>query len=84
MQKRVRMVDIAEKMGVSTFTVSKALSGKEGVSEELRAEVRRVAEQMGYQAKNKSRQETVSKSIRADVVSPQCRRKYWDFRVCIH
>ena len=47
MQKRVRMVDIAEKMGVSTFTVSKALSGKEGVSEELRAEVRRVAEQMG-------------------------------------
>ena len=55
MQKRVRMVDIAEKMGVSTFTVSKALSGKDGVSEELRAEVRRVAEQMGYQAKNKSR-----------------------------
>ena len=33
MQKRVRMVDIAEKMGVSTFTVSKALSGKEGVSD---------------------------------------------------
>ena len=46
MQKRVRMVDIAEKMGVSTFTVSKALSGKDGVSEELRAEVRRVAEQI--------------------------------------
>ena len=51
MQKRVRMVDIAEKMGVSTFTVSKALSGKEGVSEELRAEVRRVAEQMGLSGK---------------------------------
>lgn len=66
MQKRVRMVDIAEKMGVSTFTVSKALSGKEGVSEELRAEVRRVAEQMGYQAKNKSRQETVSKSMSSE------------------
>ena len=53
MQKRVRMVDIAEKMGVSTFTVSKALSGKDGVSEELRAEVRRVAEQMGYRLRIK-------------------------------
>ena len=69
MQKRVRMVDIAEKMGVSTFTVSKALSGKEGVSEELRAEVRRVAEQMGYQAKNKSRQETVSKSMKFGILT---------------
>ena len=69
MQKRVRMVDIAEKMGVSTFTVSKALSGKDGVSEELRAEVRRVAEQMGYQAKNKSRQETVSKSMKFGILT---------------
>ena len=33
MTKSVRLTDIAEKMGVSVVTVSKALSGKKGVSE---------------------------------------------------
>ena len=32
----VTMRDIAEKLGVSIVSVSKALTGKEGVSEELR------------------------------------------------
>ena len=48
MTKSVRLTDIAEKMGVSVVTVSKALSGKKGVSEELRAKIRRTADEMGY------------------------------------
>ena len=36
MKKSVKMADIAERLQVSTVTVSKALSGQKGVSEELR------------------------------------------------
>lgn len=42
------MKDIAEKLGVSSVTVSKALNDKEGVSEELRAKIKLLAEEMGY------------------------------------
>ncbi len=52
MAKSVRMSDIAQRLGVSTVTVSKALAGKDGVSEELRAAIQQIAEQMGYQKKN--------------------------------
>ncbi len=46
------MSDIAEQLHVSTVTVSKALSGKEGVSDELRLKIQQLADQMGYQKKN--------------------------------
>lgn len=36
MAKAVKLADIAERVGVSTVTVSKALSGQKGVSEEVR------------------------------------------------
>ena len=36
MSKAVRLADIAEKLNVSTVTVSKALSGLKGVSDEMR------------------------------------------------
>lgn len=42
------MRDIAEKLGVSNVTVSKALNDKEGVSEELKARIKKLAEEMGY------------------------------------
>lgn len=48
MTKSVRLADIAEKLDVSVVTVSKALSGKKGVSEELRTRIRTLAEEMGY------------------------------------
>ncbi len=48
MKKNITMRDIAVKMNISTVTVSKALSDKEGVSEKLREEIKNVAEQMGY------------------------------------
>ena len=41
MAKAVKMADIAEIMGVSTVTVSKALSGQKGVSEELRERIKK-------------------------------------------
>ncbi|MGN0141994.1 MAG: LacI family DNA-binding transcriptional regulator [Roseburia sp.] len=48
MAKSVTMRDIAEKVGVSTVTVSKALTDKDGVGSELRAVIKQTAEQMGY------------------------------------
>lgn len=48
MAKAVKLADIAEKVGVSTVTVSKALSGQKGVSEEMRAKIRKLADEMGY------------------------------------
>lgn len=48
MAKAVKMADIAKVMGVSTVTVSKALSDQKGVSEELRMKIKRKAEEMGY------------------------------------
>ncbi len=48
MKKSVRMADIAQQLGISTVSVSKALAGKPGVSEEMRTKVIALARQMGY------------------------------------
>ena len=49
-RKAVTMSDIAKKVNVSTVTVSKALSGQKGVSEEMREQILNLAKQMGYKA----------------------------------
>ena len=51
MAKKVRMADIARQLGVSTVTVSKALAGKDGVSEAVREKIVALAAEMGYQVK---------------------------------
>jgi len=48
MMGNVRMKDIASALNISTVTVSKALSDKEGVSIELREKIKETAEAMGY------------------------------------
>lgn len=49
-KKKVRMEDIAGAMGVSVVTVSNALSGRKGVSREMREKIMRKAEELGYSA----------------------------------
>ncbi|BCN31946.1 LacI family DNA-binding transcriptional regulator [Anaeromicropila herbilytica] len=58
MAKSITMKDIANELEVSTVTVSKALSDKEGVSEEVRERIKEKAKEMGY------RFSTSSKSIK--------------------
>ena len=41
---KVRLADIAKKVGVSTVTVYNALAGNKGVSEELREKIQSVAD----------------------------------------
>ena len=50
--RKVRLSDIAEKLGVSTVTVSKAIADKEGVSDELRERIKQLATEMGYRQKS--------------------------------
>lgn len=58
MSKHITMKDIAEKVGVSTVTVSKALNDKEGVGGELKQKIKAVAMELGY------RLNTAAKSMR--------------------
>ncbi len=62
----VTLTDIAARAGVSTVTVSKALSGKKGVSEEVRERILRIADEMGYRkaaGKGAEREEPVQIGI---------------------
>ena len=53
---KVRLADIAKKVGVSTVTVHNALAGNKGVSEELREKIQSVASEMGYQILSERKQ----------------------------
>ena len=62
MAKAVKLADIAEKVGVSTVTVSKALTGQKGVSEEMRRRITQLADEMGYVPAAKTKKSTARKS----------------------
>lgn len=57
MKKTVAMKDIAQALGISIVTVSKALSNKDGVSAALRAQIIDVADKMGYRYQNPQQKE---------------------------
>ena len=48
MKEKVRMADLAKRLGVSTVSVSNALAGRKGVSDELRQKVLALAHETGY------------------------------------
>ncbi|MDG5471529.1 substrate-binding domain-containing protein [Jeotgalibacillus sp. ET6] len=71
MKSNITMRDIADELGVSSVTVSKALNDKEGVSDELKEKIKVLAEKMGYRynAAAKSMKEGCSYNI--GVVIPE-------------
>lgn len=48
MAKNTTMKDIAKKLNISTVTVSKALNDKDGVGEDLKNKIKKLADEMGY------------------------------------
>lgn len=68
MAKAVKLADIAERVGVSSVTVSKALSGQKGVSEELREKIKKLAEEMGYRPPSAVRRERGQKGYNIGVL----------------
>jgi len=70
MAKTVTMSDIADRLDVSTVTVSKALSDQKGVSEEMREKIKQLANELGYRkptGKGKDR----LRSFNIGVIAPQ-------------
>ena len=63
MEKKVRMADIAKRLGVSTVTVSKALAGKDGVSEPVRMKIKETASEMGYQGKPAAHEPSTGETV---------------------
>ena len=69
MAKSVKLADIAKQCGVSTVTVSKALSGQKGVSEEMREKIVQLARELGYkQPSAKKTREVASKNYNIAVL----------------
>lgn len=68
MAKSVKLADIAGKLGVSAVTVSKALSGQKGVSEEMREKIVKLADELGYRQPSAARQPVRSKSYNIAVL----------------
>lgn len=68
MAKTVKLADIAAQVGVSTVTVSKALSGQKGVSEEMREKIRQLADELGYRSPSESKKQIVEKHYNIGVL----------------
>lgn len=80
MAKAVKLADIAERVGVSTVTVSKALSRQKGVSEEVREKIRSIAEELGYQQPSAARKSQNQKSYNIGIlISERFLDKYESF-----
>lgn len=68
MGKKVTMKDIAGRLSVSTVTVSKALADKDGVGNELRENIKRLASQMGYSYASPSEKERTEKNYNIGII----------------
>lgn len=64
----VKLKDIADALQVSTVTVSNALAGKKGVSEEMRENIFQTAKEMGYNLAKY--EEKAKRSITIGVLAP--------------
>lgn len=71
MSKRVRLVDIAERLNITKVSVSKALRDHPDISRETRALVKKTAEEMGYSPNLVARSLSSRKSNVIGVVVPK-------------
>ncbi|MFH0993862.1 MAG: LacI family DNA-binding transcriptional regulator, partial [bacterium] len=60
--------DVAKALGISKVSVSKALNGKEGVSDDLRVKVKETAEAMGYRLNNSARSLKTAKQFNVGIL----------------
>ncbi|MFI6039622.1 LacI family DNA-binding transcriptional regulator [Streptomyces sp. NPDC051315] len=73
----VSITDVARAAGVSASTVSRALRGRAGVSEEVRAQIAAVAAQLGYTASRSASSLASGRTFTIGVVAPYIGR--WFF-----
>ncbi|MGE5550471.1 MAG: LacI family DNA-binding transcriptional regulator [Bacteroidota bacterium] len=75
MAKRVTMRTIAEELGLAESAVSRALSGKKGVSEETRQRILAAARRQGYVAKQVPSSRTVQVTLLVERILHE--KTYW-------
>lgn len=75
--KRITVKDIANELQISPGTVSKALSGKRGISEAMRSRIYDTAVSMGYRV-NRTAQCLARKPIRIGITYPAVWAQYYD------
>jgi LacI family transcriptional regulator, gluconate utilization system Gnt-I transcriptional repressor len=68
--QRVTLADVARKLGVSTMTVSRAMSGRGQVSSELRERIEKVALELGYVPNGAARALASARSNIISVIVP--------------
>lgn len=61
MAKAVKLADIAVKLGISTVTVSKALSGQKGVSEPMREKMKQQRQAKSYKKHHRNGKQKFNK-----------------------
>jgi len=71
MKQNVTMRDIADKLGVSSVTVSKAINDKEGVGDELRKKIKETASDMGYRFNTAARSIKEGLSYNIGIIIPE-------------
>ncbi|MDN4526675.1 substrate-binding domain-containing protein [Fictibacillus fluitans] len=71
MKSHVTMRDIADRLGVSSVTISKALNDKEGVSSELKEKIKLVAAEMGYRFNTHAKSMKEGLSYNLGIVIPE-------------
>lgn len=73
---RIRLKDIALKLGISTATVSRALRDRVEISEELRLKIKQVAKEMRYQPNFMATHLRTQKNFSIGVVVPRIVHQY--------
>lgn len=68
--KTVGIRDIAEALGTSIGTVDRALHGRSGVSARTKAQILRMAEQLGYKPNIAARSLKLNRTVRSLLYSP--------------
>ncbi len=79
MKKNITMKDIATKLNISTVTVSKALTDKEGVGDELRRKIKELADEMGYRYNSLARDMKEGKSSNIGIIVSERFMKEYGF-----
>lgn len=75
-KKKVTMQEIADRLGVSKVTVSKALHNKDGAGPELREKIIRLAKETGYQLPSEQKKAREKQEVRKIAVF--CDSKFFD------
>jgi DNA-binding LacI/PurR family transcriptional regulator len=80
---RLHIGEIARRVGVARSTVSYALSGRRSISEEMRARILRVVEELGYRPNASARALAEGRSRTVGLVIPPPTRRLLESQLAI-